>query len=260
MKNTHSEIKEIFAETTPDVSANINTGQKRSETTEKRYIHDMEFLSKAAIDLVELPPEKDIYRFIGECLYELVGNSVILVNSFDEASSGFITRSITGLGNHLNALLSFLGRHPVGFTTPINDVAKAALMNNILNKLTGGINELSFNTIPKTTCHAMEELLDIQSVYVAGFSWRGQLFGSTALLLRGAPELQDTRVIEIFISQASVALQRRYAEDALHTAHTELERRVEERTIELARERTILENIIALNPYSEGSSKIPSIP
>ena len=151
MKNTHSEIKEIFAETTPDVSANINTGQKRSETTEKRYIHDMEFLSKAAIDLVELPPEKDIYRFIGECLYELVGNSVILVNSFDEASSGFITRSITGLGNHLNALLSFLGRHPVGFTTPINDVAKAALMNNILNKLTGGINELSFNTIPKTT-------------------------------------------------------------------------------------------------------------
>ena len=250
MKNAHSEIKEIFAETIPTVSDNTYTDQKHAKITEKRYIHDMEFLSKAAIDLVELPPEKDIYRFIGECLYELAGNSVIFVNSFDEASSNFTTRSITGLGNHLNTLLAFLGRHPVGFTTPINDVARAALMNNILNKVPGRIYELCFNTIPKTTCHAIEELLDIQGVYAAGFSWRGQLFGSTALLLRGAPELQDTRVIEIFINQASVALQRRYAEDALHTAHVELEKRVQERTIELAKERAILENIIALNPYS----------
>jgi PAS domain S-box-containing protein/putative nucleotidyltransferase with HDIG domain len=250
MKSTRTEVREIFTETTPNSIKNTDTSQKHSEITEKRYIHDMEFLSKAAIDLVELPTEKDIYRFIGECLYELVGNAVILVNSFDEASSNFSTRSITGLGNHLNALLSLLGRHPVGFTTPINDKAKSALMNNILNKVPDGIYELCFGAIPKTTCHAIEELLDIQGVYAVGFSWRGQLFGSAALLLRRNAELQDTRVIETFISQASVALQRRYAEDALHTVHIELEKRVEERTIELAKERAILENIIALNPYS----------
>ena len=153
MRNTNTDIKGIFAESRPSGFKDTGTTQKHFGFTEKRYIHDMEFLSKAAIDLVEFPPEKDIYGFIGECLYELVGNAVILVNSFDESNSNFSTRSIAGMGNHFNALLSLLGRHPVGFTTPINDEAKAALMSNILNRVPGNIYELCFGTIPKTTCH-----------------------------------------------------------------------------------------------------------
>jgi PAS domain S-box-containing protein/putative nucleotidyltransferase with HDIG domain len=245
MKNSHIQVKELFAEPEPSGIHSDDT-----DSIEKRYLSDMEFLSKAAIDLVELAPEKDIYRFIGDCLYELSGNVLVLVSSFDEKTGGFLSRSIAGTGNHLNSLLSLLGRHPIGITSSITCEAKAALMSNTLQKVPGGLYEFTFGAIPKATCHAIENLFNLGNVYVAGFAWRGSLFGSAAILLRGNAQLKDTRVIETFVNLASVALQRRYAEEALRNAQSELEKRVEERTAELKKERTILENIITLNPYA----------
>jgi PAS domain S-box-containing protein/putative nucleotidyltransferase with HDIG domain len=245
MKNSRTKVKEHFVE--PELPG---IHRNSPDSIEKRYLSDMEFLSRAAIDLVELAPEKDIYRFIGDCLFELVGNALILVSSFDETSGSFLARTIAGTGNRLNSLLSLLGRHPIGMTSSITGEAKTALMSNILHKVPGGLYEFAFGSIPKTTCHAIEEIFNLSSVYVAGFAWRGNLFGSAAILLRGSMQLEDTRVIETFISLASVALQRRYAEEELRNAHSELEKRVEERTEELAKERAILENIITLNPYA----------
>lgn len=245
MKNSRTEIKELFAEPEQPVIHRSNV-----EDVQKRYIRDMEFLSRAAIDLVELAPDKDIYQFIGDCLYELVGNALVLVSSFDETTGSFIARAIAGTGTLSDSLLSLLGRHPVGMTSSITGEAKAALMRNTLHKVPGGLYELSFGAIPRVTCCAIEELFNLTGIYVAGFAWRGQLFGSAAVLFRGNNQLEDTRVIKTFINQASVALQRRYAEEALRRAHNELEKRVDERTTELAKERAILESIITMNPYS----------
>jgi len=66
-----------------------------------------------------------------------------------------------------------------------------------------------------------------------GFAWKGKLFGSAAILTRKGTKLGNLSVIEIFISQTSVALQRWQAEKALQQAHDELEIKVVKRTMEL---------------------------
>ncbi len=43
---------------------------------EQQHTQDLEFLSRTAMELVELPSEENIYQFIGEKLKELVGNAV----------------------------------------------------------------------------------------------------------------------------------------------------------------------------------------
>ena len=62
------------------------TERKKAEEKEKQYASSLAFLSRTAMEFVEFPSESDIYQFIGKRLRELVGNSFVLVNSFDETT------------------------------------------------------------------------------------------------------------------------------------------------------------------------------
>jgi len=205
------------------------------EGKEKQYIRDLISLSRTAIGLVDLSPEEDIYKFIAEKLKELVGECVISTNSFDEASNNFCVRAIKGIGKHMDKLLKMLGKHPVGLITPINDEARNGLTSRKLKKVTGGLYELSVGAIPKAKCNAIERLLNLSDIYAMGFSWKGRLFGSAAILMRKGTELRDPSIIETFVRQASIALQRRQTEEALRKTNETLEIRVKKRTEELAK-------------------------
>jgi two-component sensor histidine kinase len=202
---------------------------------ERQYIRDLISLSRTAIELVDLSPEEDIYQFIAEKLKELIGDCVISVNSFDEASNNFCVRAVEGIGKHMDKVLKILGKHPVGLITPINDEARNGLTSRKLKKVSGGLYELSIRAIPKATCNAIEKLLNLGDTYAIGFSWKGRLFSSAAILMRKGAGLGDSSIIETFVRQASIALQRRQAEEALRKANEELEIRVKKRTEELAK-------------------------
>ena len=200
---------------------------------EKQSIRDLKTLSKMAMGLVDLPFEQDIYQFLAEQLKELVGNCLVIMNSFDETSQQFCVRSVLGIGTQMEKVLKFLGKHPVGMLTPIDDQARKGLTSGKLEKVSGGLYELSVGSIPEAACKAIEKALGLGDAYAMGFYWRKKLFGSAVMLLRKGAEIQDPSIIETFIRQASIALQRRQAEEALRMAKDDLERRVKARTSEL---------------------------
>ncbi len=215
----------------------------RLEPAERRHAdvkdtQGMEYLSRTATEFVELPSEVNIYRFIGERLQELVGNAVVVINSFDKVSDSLCTRALVGIGKHTKGVLELIGRDPLGMTYPITDAeGRRALLGGKLVDGPKGLHELSFGKIPESSCRAIEELLGLGNIYAIGFTWKGELFGSAIIItrqrVRGRPGLRNRDLVETFIYQAAVALQRRQAEEALQKAHDELERRVEERTAEL---------------------------
>ena len=224
---------------------------KSQEEEERQYISDLISLSKTAIELVDLSPEEDIYQLITEKLKELIGDCVISMNSFDEASNNFCVRAVTGIGKHKDKVLKILGKHPVGLITPINDEARNGLTSRELKKVAGGLYELSVGAIPKVTCNAIEKLLNLSDTYAIGFSWKGKLFGSATILMRKGTELGDPSIIETFVRQASIALQRRQAEEALRKANEELEIRVKKRTAELTKSNKELQHEIAERKKAE---------
>jgi len=221
------------------------------EEEERQYIHDLISLSRTAIELVDLSPEEDIYQFIAEKLKELIGDCVISVNSFDEASNNFCVRAVEGIGKHMDKVLKILGKHPVGLITPINDEARDGLTSRKLKKVAGGLYELSVGAIPKATCNAIEKLLNLGDTYAIGFSWKRRLFSSATILMRKGAGLGDPSIIETFVRQASIALQRRQAEEALRKANEELEIRVKKRTEELAKSNKELQLEIAERKKAE---------
>jgi len=199
---------------------------------------NMAFLSQIATELVELPCEENIYQFIGEKLQELVGDAVVVINSYDKESDSLYTRALVGIGKHTNRILTLMGRDPLGMSYPITDPeGRRALLSSKLVDGPKSLYELCFGSIPASSCRAIEALLGLGKIYGIGFTWKRCLFGSAIIIIRrrtrGRANLRNRELIETFIHQAAVALQRRQAEEALQRAHDELEKRVEARTADL---------------------------
>jgi PAS domain S-box-containing protein len=210
----------------------------RSEAVPQEGDGNMAFLSQTATELVELPSEEDIYHFIGEKLEALVGDAVIIINSFEKESDSLCTRALVGIGKHTTKVLSLVGRDPLGMCYPITDPeGRRALLSGKLVDGPKGLYELSFGRIPAGSCRLIEELLGLGKIYGIGFTWKRELFGSAIIVTRRKAsrrsDLRNRALIETFIHQAAIALQRRQAEEALQRAHHELEKRVAARTAEL---------------------------
>jgi len=191
------------------------TELKKLEEQERRHSHDLGLLSKAAMSLVELHPDADIYQFIAERLWEFAEGSSILVNSFDEASNTFCLREALVTGEQMKGLTRILGFNLMGIHISIGDEARQGLSSRELEKVQGGIYDLASGAIPMPVCQEIEKLLDVGNVYAIGLAWDGKLYGSAVILTRNGTELRNKNIIETFIRQASIALQRRQAEEAL---------------------------------------------
>ncbi|MGD8535984.1 MAG: PAS domain S-box protein [Candidatus Aminicenantes bacterium] len=209
------------------------TERKKAEEKEKKYASNLAFLSRTAMEFVELPPRSDIYKFIGKRLRELVDNSLVLVNSFDETTQCIKVRAFSGVRKEIESILKILRKNPVGMSFPINEEARAGISSGKLVKIPGGLHVLSFEKIPKHICNTLEKLLHLGDIYTMGFTKEGKIFGNAVIITRDKAELSKRNLIETFIGQASVALQRRRVEEIVKRYREHLEELVEERTTNL---------------------------
>ncbi len=201
---------------------------------EEQCIRELTILSRAAVKLVELSLDEDIYQFIAEKSQELVGDATVLASSFDEASGAFCVRSAVGIRGHMETLNRLVGKRLIGMSTPVDEEARTGLTSGKLEKVPGCLYKLSVGAIPRPICFAIEELLGLGEAYAMGFAWEGELFGSLVIIMRKGTGLKNPSTVETLVSLGAVALQRRRAEQALRKVHEELESRVEQRTAELA--------------------------
>ncbi len=220
------------------------TERKKGEEKEKQYASSLAFLSRTAMEFVELPSKSDIYQFIGKRLRELVGNSFVLVNSFDDTTQCIKAQAFLGARKEIESALKILNKDLMRMSFPISEEARAGLTTGKLVKVPGGLYVLSFEKIPKHICTTLEKILNLGDIYTMGFTRKGKLFGNAVIITRGRAGLEKSDLIETFIGQASVALQRRRAEEELKKYREHLEEIVEERTAEIKAANERLQRLI----------------
>lgn len=199
------------------------TERKKMEEKERQYFSDLAFLSRTAMELVEFTSKKDIHRYVGEQIRQLSPQSIVIISSFNKTTDLFRVRAVLGVGKLTTRFLKILGREPVGMTFPINDQARKGLSKGELAKVPGGLYELTLNQIPESVCNVLEKLLGIGDVYAISFIWKGELCGSAAILMRKGREPKNPKLIETFVRQASVTLQRLQTEDQIKASLREKE-------------------------------------
>ena len=75
------------------------TERREAELEQERYMASLSFLAGTALQFLDLPPDGDIYGLVAERLSHLVGDALILVNSYDQVSATTETKVAWGLGS-----------------------------------------------------------------------------------------------------------------------------------------------------------------
>jgi PAS domain S-box-containing protein len=188
-----------------------------------RHERDLEFLARAATEWVELPLDEDILAFAGRRLAALVGDALVIVSEYTPA-----TRTMHGCATfgppEMLARWTAVDPDVVGGRVALVEPAVAALNTGRLIEVPGGIDLVSMGRIAPDRARDLEAAIDFRCGFVMGFALQGELFGGLLLIARQRTELPDPRIIEAFVNQATVALQRRRAEQGLR----ESERRFRE--------------------------------
>ncbi len=198
-----------------DITERVKAEEALAEVEKRKaeYHGNLEFLTRSALEFLDFSPEKDIYYFIGEKLRQITGRSIILINYFEKESDSLCNRAVIGLGTYMEKVLQAFGKSPFLMKAKVTDESsRKEMLSGRLIKIAGGIHELLFGSISKGLARRIENIIGFQELFGIGFSWNNELFGNAVIiLLQDAPPL-NTELIEAFIYQSSVTLQRFRAE------------------------------------------------
>ncbi|MBD3290415.1 PAS domain S-box protein, partial [candidate division KSB1 bacterium] len=190
--------------------------QEKAEKEAERYIEELTFLSDAAFEFATLSGDEDFYQFTGRKLKKITGNSIVMINAFDETDSSLHLKYIGGLGKYTNDVIRLLGRRLHDYSVTLNnEVARNDLLKGKLVLVKGRLYELSFGEIPRTVCNSIEKLLRMGTFYAMGMTRNNVLYGNVIIVTRDKEQLVNQNIIEAFINQVTVAYERKRAEDAL---------------------------------------------
>ena len=199
------------------------TERKQAERSEKQLLTEMGFLYKTALDFIQFDPKNDIYQFIGKKLKKIVGDSIVLINSYDKASDSFRVRALEGVREKIKKALKIIGKDFFTMSFPVNnEVARSQLISSELLKIPGGLYELSFGQIPRSICHVLEKFFNVGEIYFSGFAREKELFGNIIIIMPKGVELNNREFINTFIKQAAIALQSKQAEEELNDSEERL--------------------------------------
>ena len=196
---------------------------KEREDKEKEHYKNIELLAQTAMRFVEFSSNDNIYDFIGHQIKKMLDkDSYVIVNSIDIKTGISTIQSALGLGSFADKIITFLGKKPVGMKFEVEDFNQH-YVDGKLHLYEDGLYGLLLKTVPETLCIAMEKLVNIEKVYTIDIAKKGQFFGSVIILLKkGVGEIKNKQIIETFIKQASIAIQRRQTEEELIASNQQL--------------------------------------
>ena len=199
-------------------------------TDKKRHLMNMEFLALTAMELVDLPPDTNIYLYIAERLKELLPNDPkFYIHSYDEVKREFFMRALEGDAVRRGAA-NMAGYDLVGMKFPIEDFfyaapffESAATFKNMREMHFRPLcyeEEISFydscaHIFTPEVCDSFLRTFNIGKIYLTGLVWQDRLFGLVGIFHGPSEVLENKQAIESFLRQASIAIARRMTEERL---------------------------------------------
>jgi PAS domain S-box-containing protein len=209
------------------------TDRKRAELRDRHHLEDTALLRDTALGFITLDPQADIYRYIAQRLAQLTGDASIVVNSYDAMRGEFCVRAIEGIGESAEAVLKLLGRLPVGMTFALTPEQLREYCGGTLVKVDGGLPALARDELPKVVSDAIRSASGSGNVYAMSFYWQKRILGTAYIIMRREVPLRNPAMVEAFVNQAAIALQRKLDADELGQHREHLQELVRERTAEL---------------------------
>jgi len=180
-------------------------------------------LAQAVIELVHLSPNDDIASFVCDKVGELAGEAIVSVSSIDAEKGTLRVRKVIGVDPDILSVIDGQLDHKVseGPFEGVHEEALSQLSGGKLAKLEGRLYQMFFDRVPESLRDSIEQTVGARDVYSIGLVREGSLLGNVTILPMAGASL-NRNVIEAFVATASIALERRHAQEQLRQRENEL--------------------------------------
>ncbi len=191
------------------------TAMKMDQTRINSKLRELDILASTAMELVELDADINLYDFIKNKLALLTEKAIVVVSALGRNQRTVEIKAIHGIGKHTGSILKLLHKDPVGMKFNVVDGSTYGLDKGGLVKLPPDLNKLTNGKIPVSVGKAISKVMGIGDIHSIDLNRKGEIFGNITIIMKKGQKLKNVEIIETFVRQASVALQRKMAEDKL---------------------------------------------
>ena len=153
--------------------------------------------------------DDNLFSYVCNTVASLVSDAAILVSSYDHTNTSFKLEAIAGIDEHKNKITELLQRSPLGLSAFLKEEELQDLLKHKLVKSSLDFKTHTRGALDNVTGKMIEDLLGVSNIYVMGFSRKSKILGDVMIIFKNGGTLKNKKIIEAFIKQASVALERR---------------------------------------------------
>jgi PAS domain S-box-containing protein len=199
------------------------TDRKMAELKERVYHDNLIFLSNSALELLGLSSKDQIYHYITEKLGVFLENAVVIFTSLDLEKKLGIVESVSGLENFREELGRIISKPLLGMSFPLMEGTPDTEHAGTVLVRTDDFLESGIGPIGPEQIALLKDQLHIHKVYDISMVRDNVPLGYITIVTLNKSIIKFKHIIETFVHQVSVVLQRSQLEYELITAKNKAE-------------------------------------
>lgn len=184
--------------------------RKIAENQAKNYITSIEYIYNKTFELIELSNDADVFQYLTKSLREISYNSIVVLSIYNYKQNFLTLKNIDANEEDLRIIEETVKTKKLKIVIP-NDFE----LSEKLVKYEGNLHKITNGHITTEQNDYLYKTLDIGDIYFMGLSRTGRIFGYVIIISKNGYPIRNANIIETFINQTSVELQKRLAEKAL---------------------------------------------
>ena len=191
---------------------------------DQEHHQNVMWLSQSALDFLELETIEDIYQYIGKNLHKLVPQSASIISDVSEEEDFVTAKYVFGIKkSNFARVIELMGLNPIGKQYQLDPDFKMVYKKQRLVRSEEGLKDFARGYVSGKVARQIEKLFNLKSIYTIGLRKGDRLFSAIHIFKFNTPEIQYFNMVETFLSQASIALQRKMLENELWEAKEKAE-------------------------------------
>jgi PAS domain S-box-containing protein len=195
------------------------TDNKLNQEKIFRNSQEQALLAEISKNLAGITDLNEAYQYIGNEIYKLIGDGYVFISTFDTENDVIRLKITVGLDHFLKKIKKIIEIDPYEINAKLTEFKPEDLAlykgNKLINLPKNGLYSLGVRKISKVAGRSLELVLGIKNTYAMGFSLQERVYGGVGILLKYSNELEHHTLIETIINNASVAIQRLFAQQEL---------------------------------------------
>jgi PAS domain S-box-containing protein len=175
---------------------------------------ELQFLNNIAIELSQLSPSEDLYKFIPKQLIAFSGAVFVAFSEYNAEKKVLITKHVESVQSILNQVIKLIGRKVIGLESPVSDENYKLIVKEMVG-IRKTVTEVTFGAIPEKADKALKMFTGVDRFYALAYVVGGELFGTTMLGFKVGTTAPRVDLFAAFAHMAALSLQRRKAEEEL---------------------------------------------